>query len=140
MLDLHPGLMVFVLLIFFALLYQLNEKLYKPLMKFTDERKAAIAKNLKAANSLSSDGDEMLRKAHENIESAKAQAAKMRHEAVEESKEKNLAAFESRQRELEREYEAFKAKLDEEREVLKGAILSQLPLIKESLKAKFNQI
>jgi F-type H+-transporting ATPase subunit b len=132
--------MVFVLVLFFALIYQLDLKLYKPLMKFMDDRDANIAKNLKAAGSLSDDGEEMLSRAKANIDEAKAKAASMRQEAIEELKASNAEAFEKRQRELEEEYEKFLAGLEEEREALKGTVLSQLPLIKESLKAKFNQI
>ncbi len=140
MLDLHPYLMLFVLGLFLFLVYRLNTLLYQPLIRFMDNRDRTIAKDLKDANNLSSDSEELLAEAAQNIESAKAQAAKMRHEVIEQCKLENEKAILAKQAELDAEYEKFVQRLEEEKEALKGAILSQLPLIKESLKAKFSQI
>ncbi len=140
MLDLHLSLMIVVLVIFFFLLVQLNNRLYQPLLRFMDRRRDTIARDLKEASTLGSDTDVLLNEAKANIEEAKSKAAKLRQKAIEESKSKNLAVFETKQKELAKEYEEFLVKLEEEKEVLKSSILSQLPLIKESLKAKFSQI
>ncbi len=140
MLDLYPSLMVFVLLIFFFLIFQLNNKLYEPLIRFMDNRERTIAKDLEAARNLSSDSDELLAKARENLDAARSEAARMRQEAIERIKEENARAVEARQASLEEEYQQFQARLAEEREQLKSAVLSQMPLIKESLKAKFSQL
>lgn len=140
MLDLHLSLMIVVLVIFFILLVQLNNRLYQPLLRFMDRRRDTIARDLKEANALSSDTEELLAEAKANIEEAKTKAAKMRAGAIEDAKSKNLAALEAKQEELSREYEEFLSKLEEEKEALKSSILSQLPLIKSSLKAKFSQI
>ena len=140
MLDLHLSLMIVVLVIFFILLVQLNNRLYQPLLRFMDRRRDTIARDLKEASALGSDTDVLLNEAKAKVEEAKSKAAKLRQEATEESKSKNLAALEAKQEELAKEYEEFLVKLEEEKEVLKSSILSQLPLIKESLKAKFSQI
>jgi F-type H+-transporting ATPase subunit b len=129
-----------VLLIFFFLIYQLNNKLYEPLIRFMDDRERTIAKDLEAARNLSSDSDELLGKAQANLDEARGEAARMRQEAIETVREANAAALEAKQKELEAEYQRFQARLEEERESLKSTVLSQLPLIKESLKAKFSQI
>ena len=140
MLDLIPSLMVIVLLIFFLLIYQLNTKLYEPLIRFMDDRERTIAKDLEAARNLSSDSDELLGRAQSNLEAARSEAARMRQEAIELIKEENAQAAEAKQKSLEAEYQQFRSRLEEERESLKSAVLSQMPLIKESLKAKFSQI
>ena len=140
MLDLMPPLMVIVLLIFFFLIYQLNNKLYEPLIRFMDNRERTIAKDLEAARNLSSDSDELLAKAQANLEAARSEAAQMRQAAIEKVKLANAEALEAKQKELEAEYQQFRVRLEEERESLKSSVLSQLPLIKESLKAKFSQI
>ena len=140
MLDLIPSLMVIVLLIFFFLIYQLNAKLYEPLLKFMDDRDRTIGKDLEAACHLSSDSDELLEQARHNIEEARSEAAKLRQETIETAKAANAEALSRKQKELEEAYAAFQQRLAEERESLKSTILSQLPLIKESLKAKFSQI
>jgi F-type H+-transporting ATPase subunit b len=64
----------------------------------------------------------------------------MRQEAIGRIKEENAQAVAAKQKSLEAEYQQFRAHLAEERESLKSTVLSQLPLIKESLKAKFSQI
>ncbi len=140
MLDLHLSLMIVVLFIFFILLVQLNNRLYRPLLTFMDRRKDTIARDMKEASSLGSDAEELLNEAKANIEEAKSKSAKLRMEAIEEAKSKNLVALEAKQDELNKDYEEFLAKLEEEKETLKSSILSQLPLIKTSLKAKFSQI
>jgi F-type H+-transporting ATPase subunit b len=140
MLDLYPSLMVFVLLIFFFLIFQLNNKLYEPLIRFMDNRERTIAKDLEAARNLSSDSDELQAKARENLDAARSEAARMRQEAIERIKEENARAVEAKQASLEEEYQQFQARLAVEREQLKSAVLSQMPLIKESLKAKFSQL
>ncbi len=140
MLDLYPSLMFIVLLIFLFLLYQLTNKLYQPLLKFMDSRDEAIASDLKSAENLGSDADELLSEAKGILDDAKAKATKMRQDAIEEFKAKNTMALAKRQKELEAEYEKFEKELAQKREELKNSVLSQMPLIKESLKAKFAQI
>ncbi len=140
MLDLHWQLMLVVLAIFFFLIYQLNNRLYGPLIKFVDDREESIARDLKESSALSGDSEELLEKARGNLDSAKNEAARMRHEAIEKIKEESAAALEEKQSELEKEYERFVERLAEEKKSLQSALLSQLPLIKEGLKAKFSQI
>jgi F-type H+-transporting ATPase subunit b len=132
--------MFIVLLIFLFLLYQLTNKLYQPLLKFMDSRDEAIASDLKSAENLGSDADELLSEAKGILDDAKAKATKMRQDAIEEFKAKNTMALAKRQKELEAEYEKFEKELAQKREELKNSVLSQMPLIKESLKAKFAQI
>ena len=140
MLDIHVGLMVIVLLIFFFLIYQLNERLFVPLLRFMDMRDRTIAKDLKAAQNLSSDSDELLAEAKENLERARSEAARLRQEAIAQVKAENQKAYEQKLTALEAAHEEFSQRLEQDREALKSTVLSQLPLIKESLKAKFSKI
>jgi len=140
MLDIHLPLMLFVLVLFLILLVVLNSMLFKPLVKFMDDRDASIAKDLKAAKSFSGNSDELNAKADANISDAKNEAAAIRQEAIE--KEKSLAArkVEEKKAELDKEYQNFAETLTSEKESLKNALLSQMPLFKESLKAKFSKL
>ena len=140
MLDINPLLMAVMLLVFFVMLYQLNNKLYKPLLKFMDDRDAAIAKDLDAARNLSGNSDELQAKAEANLNEAKATAAKLRQDVVEEGKAKTAEAIAQKQAELEKLQETFSVKLEEEKVALQNSLLSQIPLVKESLKAKFSQL
>ena len=140
MLDIHLPLMLFVLVLFLTLLVLLNNMLFQPLLKFMDDRDASIAKDLKAAKSLSGNTDELNAKADENISNAKNEAATIRQNAID--AEKTLAAekVESKKSELDKEYAKFVEKLTSDKENLKESLLSQMPLFKESLKAKFSEL
>jgi len=140
MLDIHLPLMLFVLALFLTLLVLLNNMLFQPLLKFMDDRDASIAKDLTAAKSLSGNSDELNAKADENISNAKNEAAAIRQNAVDAEKTLSAKKVESKQSELDKEYTKFVEKLNSEKESLKNALLSQMPLFKESLKVKFSKL
>ncbi len=140
MLDIYPWLMLVMLVIFFVMLYQLNQKLYKPLLRFMDDRDAAIAKDMEAAKNMGGNTDELTATAKANIDEAKGAAAKLRQEVIEVGKNNALEAIGVKQAELEKKQAKFAAKLEEEKVSLQNALLSQIPLIKQSLKAKFSQL
>jgi len=140
MLDIHLPLMLFVLVLFLFLLVVLNKMLVQPLVKFMDDRDNSIAKDLEAAKGLSGNSDELNAKADENISNAKNEAAVIRQKAVDDEKTLSASKVETRQSELDQEYGNFVEKLTKEKESLKNALLSQMPLFKESLKAKFSKL
>jgi len=140
MLDLHLPLMLFVLVLFLTLLVLLNNMLFKPLVKFMDDRDASIAKDLEAAKSVSGNTDELNAKADAIISEAKNEAAAIRQKAIDDEKTLAASKVETKQNEIEKEYEAFVKKLSSEKENLKNELLSQMPLFKESLKAKFSKL
>ncbi len=140
MLDLHLPLMLFVLVLFLILLVLLNNMLFKPLVKFMDDRDASIAKDLEAAKSFSENTDELKAKADEIISKAKNEAAQIRQKTVDEEKALAGSKVEKKQNEIAQEYESFVTRLASEKENLKKELLSQVPLFKESLKAKFSKL
>ena len=140
MLDLHLPLMLFVLALFLTLLVLLNNMLFQPLINFMDDRDNSIAKDLEAANSLSSNSDELNAKADENISNAKNEASAIRQKAIDDEKILAASKVETKQNELDKEYEIFLEKLNADKENLKNSLLSQMPLFKESLKAKFSKL
>jgi len=140
MLDISPLIMVVTFLIFMTMLYLLNQRLYKPLLKFMDDRDASLRRGLSEAESLTGDTSDLEREAQETIDEAKSAAAQMRQSALEALQEEQAHALTVRQKELAEKYERFKASLEEERAALKNTLLSDLPLLKESLKAKFGQL
>jgi F-type H+-transporting ATPase subunit b len=105
-----------------------------------DDRDNSIAKDLKAAKSLSGNSDELNAKADENISNAKNEAAAIRQKAIDEEKTLAASKVETKQNELDKEYENFVEKLAADKENLKNSLLSQMPLFKESLKAKFSKL
>lgn len=140
MLDLHLPLMLFVLALFLTLLVLLNNMLFKPLVTFMDERDNSIAKDLEAAKSFSGNSDELNAKADDIISIAKNEAATIRQKAIDDEKTLAASKVETKQSEIEKEYEDFVEELASEKEKLRNSLLSQMPLFKESLKAKFSKL
>ena len=140
MLDIHLPLMLFVLILFLALLVILNNMLFQPLVKFMDDRDASIAKDLEAAKGFSGNSDELNTKADEIISNAKGEATAIRQTAINDEKTLATRKVEEKQKELESKYNAFSQKLSQDKENLKNSLLSQMPLFKESLKAKFSKL
>ena len=140
MLDIHLSLMLFVLALFLFLLVVLNNMLFQPLVKFMDDRDNSIAKDLEAAKSLSGNSDELNAKAEGNIGNAKNEAAAIRQKAIDDEKTLAASKVETKQSELDKEYGSFVEKLTSDKESLKNSLLSQMPLFKESLKAKFSKL
>ena len=140
MLDINLSLMVVMLVIFFVMLYRLNKTLYQPLLGFMDDRDAVIAKDMDAARNMSGNTEELQARAQANLNEAKAIAGKLRQDAIETGKIKAGEAIARKQAELEKTQERFSVKMEEEKLVLENALLSQIPLVKESLKAKFSQL
>jgi len=140
MLDIYPFLMLFVFVLFLTLLVVLNKMLFKPLLKFMDDRDNSIAKDLKAAKGLGGNIDELNAKADENISNAKSEAANIRQEAINAEKELSAKKAEVKKSELDSKYAKFTEQLAVEKENLKESLLSNMPLFKKSLKAKFSKL
>ena len=84
--------------------------------------------------------DRLNAKADEIISNAKNEAAGIRQKAIDDQKTLAASKIESKQNELETEYNTFVEKLNSDKENLKNSLLSQMPLFKESLKAKFSKL
>jgi len=140
MLDLNPGLMLFVLVIFFALMVFLNKTLYEPLIEFMDVRDKSIADDLKNANEMSGSNDELNAKADAILADAKVEANAVREKAINEAKALAESKIESKTQELDKNYQSFVTELSKEKEELEKSLLAQMPLFKESLKNKMNSL
>jgi F-type H+-transporting ATPase subunit b len=132
--------MLFVLVLFLALLVVLNRMLYVPLVKFMDDRDNAISSDLKAARNLSGSSEALQAEAEEILEEARRKATEIRQKSIDEAKALAESKTESKRAELDREYSSFIENLESEKEALRNSLLSQMPLFKESLKAKFSKL
>ena len=140
MLDLHIGLMLFVAVLFLALLVVLNKILYVPMLKFMDDRDASIAKDLEAAKELGDDSASLVEEAQKLIAEAKQKAAAIRQKSIDEESRVAQSKRELKETELAEAYALFTKELEEKKAQLTNELLSQVPLFKESLKAKFSQL
>jgi F0F1-type ATP synthase, subunit b len=123
MLDLNPGLMLFVLIVFFSLLFLLNTMLFQPLLKFMDDRDATIEANLKDAEEMAGNNDELNTKADTLLGEARAEANEIREKATSEAKALAESKIESKVKELDDNYHKFLAELTTEQEELKNHLL-----------------
>ena len=87
MLDISVPLMLFDLVLFLALLVVLNQMLYKPLLKFMDDRDDSIANDLNAAKSLSGNSEALHAEAEGILDEARSKASEIRQKAIEEAKD-----------------------------------------------------
>jgi len=140
MLELIPSLMLIVLVLFVGLIVYLNKTLYQPIISFMDQRDLTIAKDLKEANELTAGAENLEQEANEILAKAKAEALEIRQSAAQEANSEAEKLISAKEAELEKAYNEFLKELEREKEEAKNAILSQVPLIKEALKAKFSRL
>lgn len=140
MLDIHVSLLLLVLVVFLIMIMLLNKWLYAPLLTFMDERDRSIQEDLENASSASSDAQALKEEANKILSDAKNEAASMRQQTIEESKLTASTKVDARRSELDATFEMFKSELKKEEESLRSALLSQLPLYRELLKAKFAKL
>ena len=140
MLDISPMLLGSTIVVFLALIALLNSWLYNPLFSYMEKRDADIQKDLSEVGNNDAEIAELHAKAEKIVSDAKLEVAALREKVIADAKELAESKVEAKRTELAQEYQEFEASLKEEREQLKNALLSQMPLFKEAVKAKFAQI
>ncbi len=140
MLDISPVLFLSVGIVFLIVLARLNSTLFKPLLKHMDDRAAQIKKDLENAKSNSANVDDMLAEANDVLAVAKKEATVIREKAYNEAKEKADVKLQTAKSSIDTKYEDFAKNLEENTKALKDSLTSQMPLFKESLKAKISSI
>ncbi|MBR0355512.1 MAG: hypothetical protein IJK35_09085 [Oscillospiraceae bacterium] len=137
MLSINPSETIWTILGFFVLLFLLNQFLYKPLIRFMDERRARIDAGLneereaqaaldEEARGLEQEKQKQLQAAGDELRAEKSRSEDRRAEAVREAKQRAAAADEQGKTEA----EAFRAdterKLLFRRDELAGALARRL--------------
>ena len=140
MLDINPMLLGSTLIVFLILIAVLNSWLYNPLFNFMNKRDADIKRDLDEVGSNDDEVAALTAEAEKIVADAKLEAAALREKVIADAKELADSKLEAKRAELASEYAAFETSLAQDREQLKNALLSQVPLFKEAVKAKFSQI
>ncbi len=140
MLDINPILLVSTLIVFLILIAVLNSWLYNPLFAFMNKRDADIKNDLNEVGSNSDEIAALTAEAEKIVTDAKLGASTLREKVIADAKEIVDSKIEAKRADLANEYLEFEKSLAQEREQLKNALLSQVPLFKEAVKAKFSQI
>ncbi|MBN2894706.1 MAG: F0F1 ATP synthase subunit B' [Campylobacterales bacterium] len=140
MLDISPILLGSTIVVFLALIALLNSWLYNPLFSYMEKRDADIARDLSEVGNNDAEIAALEAKAQKIVNDAKLEAAALREKVIADAKELAEGKVEAKRAELAKAYDEFEASLGLQREQLRNALLSQLPLFKEAVKAKFAQI
>jgi F-type H+-transporting ATPase subunit b len=140
MLDINPILLAVTIIVFLALIAVLNSWLYRPLFAYMEKRDADIKKDLDEVGSNDEEIAALKAQAQSIVDNAKREVTELREKVIANAKELANSKIEAKRAELAKEYSEFETSLDGEREQIKVALLSQVPLFKEAVKAKFAQI
>ncbi|MDY0117339.1 MAG: FoF1 ATP synthase subunit B' [Sulfurimonadaceae bacterium] len=140
MLDIDPTLLVATLVVFLTLIAVLNSWLYNPLFAYMNKRDEDIRKDLQKVNSNDDEIKELHAKAQLIIANAKLEASALREKVIVDAKELAESKLEAKRAELASEYLEFKQSLAKSKEVLQQELITQVPMFKQAVKAKFSQI
>jgi len=140
MLDIIPGMLLLVAVIFIFLIYVLNRILYKPLLTFMSQRERSIQNDIEQSKKNSSNVSHLEEEASRVIKEAKTQAFKIREEAINSAKSEVSQKIEEKKAILEKAYASFLEELEAEKEELSSKLSKSLPDFQSSLKTKLSQI
>jgi F-type H+-transporting ATPase subunit b len=140
MLDINPILLLATLIVFLSLIAVLNSWLYNPLFAYMNKRDDDIKRDLSKASSNDDEIDQLNSKAESIVMNAKQEAAALREKVIADAKELAESKLEAKRAELAGEYSEFEKSLAESKEQLTKELMSQVPLFKEAVKAKFSKI
>ncbi len=140
MLDINPILLMATFVVFLSLIAVLNSWLYNPLFAYMNNRDAHIKKELQKVGSNDDEIKELLLKAQTIGMNAKLEAAALREKVVADAKELAESKLEAKRAELASEYLEFEQSIAKSKEQLKSDLLSQAPLFKQAVTAKFSQL
>ncbi len=140
MIDIDGLLMLFVFVLFLAMLYLLNRTLFGPLLQFMDDRERSVTKDLEMLKDLGGKADELSARSEKILNEAKTSASAVRQKAIEEAKRAAETKMEMKLASLQENYDSFLEELEEQKQQLKNKLLSQVPLFKESIKANMSRV
>ena len=140
MLDINPILLLATFVVFVSLIAVLNSWLYNPLFSFMNKRDEDIKKDLDKVGSNDDEIATLNAKAESIIMTAKLEAAALREKVIADAKELAESKLEAKRAELASEYKEFEQSLARAQDELTSDLMSQVPVFKEAVKAKFSQI
>jgi F-type H+-transporting ATPase subunit b len=126
--------------VFVSLIAVLNSWLYNPLFSFMNNRNDDIKRDLDRVGSNDDEINALNAQAEEIVMNAKLEAAALREKVITDAKELADSKLEAKRAELAKEYLEFEQSLYKSKEELTTDLMSQVPVFKEAVKAKFSQI
>ncbi|MEA2072202.1 MAG: FoF1 ATP synthase subunit B', partial [Campylobacterota bacterium] len=135
-----PILLLVTFVVFVSLIAVLNSWLYNPLFGFMSKRDEDIKKDLEKVGSNDDEINALNEKAESIVMNAKLEAAALREKVIADAKELAESKLEAKRAELASEYLEFEQSLAKSKDELTSDLMSQVPVFKEAVKAKFSQI
>jgi len=139
-LDINPILLLITLVVFIALVYYLNKKLYVPLIDYMNKRDEGLQRDRESANQNSADIDSLHQEAEAILASARKEATSNKESVINEAKAIIEKTLREKREELEKKYVEFEKSLLTDREALKSQLLGNSTTIQSALKEKFATI
>ncbi len=133
MLDIQPSLLAFEIVTFLLLVAILNQILYKPMLSFIEERNSNLKADAGLADAQESEREALITEANKLLADAKAEAAKIRHEAITVAKAEAETKITAVKESVKTEVANFSSELTAQKAELKVAILSNSEGYKQSL-------
>ena len=140
MLDINPILLLVTFVVFLSLIAVLNSWLYNPLFSFMNKRDEDIKRDLEKVGSNDDEINELTSKAESIIMNAKLETAALREKVIADAKELADSKLEAKRAELASEYLEFEQSLAKSKEQLTSDLMTQVPVFKKAVEAKFSQI
>lgn len=138
--DVNPSYMLATAVIFLALIIILNALLYKPLLKFMDDRAVSIDNDEKKVK----DNFDEMTNFNEELNTIKQntrdEIAAIKQKAVNEARNSAEEELKNKKIELEQKMQSFYTQLDKEKQDLEQELKLRLPLWQEALQKKLKQI
>jgi F-type H+-transporting ATPase subunit b len=140
MLDISIVVMLIEAGIFLVTLILLNQWLFQPLLSFMDKRDAKLAEELKAVSSNTNEAKQYEEEIASIIESAKAEASKIKKEAIESAKKEANVMVESEVSRIESAKNTFNKELESKKAELRAALEANSSELKNMLSTKLKGI
>ncbi|WP_281529533.1 F0F1 ATP synthase subunit B family protein [Campylobacter hominis] len=132
--------MVMTIVVFLALIYFLNQKLYKPLLAFMEERENSIKKDEELANQNTLDLNIDKAELEKVVSEANMSASQIKNEAIQKAKDKVDEILSKKRVELQADFDDFMNDLAKQKDEIKAGLQSKIPEFQNSLKATLSKI
>ena len=138
--DVHFSIMLATLVIFLALMIILNSLLYKPLLKFIDERNSSINSDEERVRQNVAEMSGFNEEFEKIKQSTRDEIAKIKQKALDEARNMAEEEIKAKRVELEQKMEIFSTKLSKQRIELEQELKLRLPLWQEALRNNLKNI
>ena len=140
MLEIDLPLVALTAVVFLALIAILNSVLYKPLLGFVDKRNQDVKNDEDSISKNTSDLSVFEAQVEQILSAARAEAGKIKQDAINAAKEAAGKITAEKRAELEVDYDAFVQNLQAQKNEFKVELMNSLPELRSALKSKLARI